>query len=227
MPVDESFDDRVRRVDPDRWLASQFITDTQARADLMVLYALDHELERAPRVASNMLVAEIRLVWWREALEEIFDYRPLRETPLVRCLADVISRRSLPPEPFMALINGRIDILGQNHLSSDQALSWTGEVAGGAAVLAAMSLDPQTDQQAARAAVGAWGLAQLCRAGLISDADHARLVAPARRAAALAARRLSPVAFPAIAYASLARPAAMSPLQTRLRLLWSVATGRL
>ena len=227
MPADESLDELIRRVDPDRWLSSRFVVDPQARADLMVIYAFDHELQRARHVASNTLVAEIRLVWWREALDEIFGDHTLRETPLVRSLAEVISRRSLPAEPFGGMISARIDSLDHSLLTPDLALSWSQEVAGGAAMLAALILDPQSDRQAARVAMVAWGLTRLYRAGLLADMDYAKLVLPARRAASNAARQFKPAAFPAIAHAALARPTAMSPLRTRLRVLWSVATGRI
>ena len=42
----EDFDALVRRVDPDRWLATRFVADPVARADLLTLYAFDHELAR-------------------------------------------------------------------------------------------------------------------------------------------------------------------------------------
>ena len=51
----------MRRVDPDRWLSSRFIADPAARADVVSLYAYDHELARAPKVTSNALMGEIRL----------------------------------------------------------------------------------------------------------------------------------------------------------------------
>ena len=78
----------MRRVDPDRWLSSRFIADPSARADVIALYAYDHELARAPRVASNPLLGEIRLTWWREALDEIYgENRPVRAHPGAQALA--------------------------------------------------------------------------------------------------------------------------------------------
>ena len=67
---DDDLDSLIRRVDPDRWLSSRFVADAAARADVIALYAYDHELARAPRVASNPLLGEIRLAWWREMLDE-------------------------------------------------------------------------------------------------------------------------------------------------------------
>jgi len=46
--MDEDLDALIRRVDPDRWLSSRFVGDPAARADLVALYALDHELARSP-----------------------------------------------------------------------------------------------------------------------------------------------------------------------------------
>ena len=37
---------------------------------VVAIYAFDHELARAPKVASNALLGEIRLTWWREVLDE-------------------------------------------------------------------------------------------------------------------------------------------------------------
>ena len=51
--MSDDLDDLIRRVDPDRWLSSRFISDERARADVIALYAYDHELARAPKVASN------------------------------------------------------------------------------------------------------------------------------------------------------------------------------
>src|ERR1700761_6769468 len=71
----------IRRVDPDRWLSSRFIADPAVRAEVVAVYAFDNELARAPRVASSALLGEMRLTWWREALEEIYEGRPVRQHP--------------------------------------------------------------------------------------------------------------------------------------------------
>src|SRR4051812_38053342 len=88
-------DAQMRRVDPDRWLSSRFIGAAEARADVIAIYAFDHELARAPRVASNPLLGEMRLTWWREALEEIFEDRPVRQHPAAQALAGAVARHRL------------------------------------------------------------------------------------------------------------------------------------
>src|SRR5215470_6718194 len=104
MSDEADLDDLVRRIDPDRWLSSRFIADPAARADVVALYAFDHELARAPKVASNALMGEIRLTWWREALDEIFEGRPVRRHPIAEALADVVARRRLERAPLEAMI---------------------------------------------------------------------------------------------------------------------------
>src|SRR3990167_10771596 len=97
--LSEDLDGLVRRVDPDRWLSSRFIADGAARADVIALYAYDYELARAPKVASNALMGEIRLTWWREALDEVFESRPVRHHPTAQALAAAAAAHGLPREP--------------------------------------------------------------------------------------------------------------------------------
>src|SRR4051812_4524072 len=107
MSEDSDLEDLVRRVDPDRWLSSRFIGDAVARADVIALYAYDHELARAPKVASNPILGEIRLTWWREALEEIFVGKPLRAHPGAQALARAVERRALPRDLLETMIDAR------------------------------------------------------------------------------------------------------------------------
>src|SRR6516165_2591981 len=103
----EDLDALVRRVDPDRWLSSRFVADADRRADVIAVYAYDHELARAPRVASNPLLGEIRLTWWREVLDEIFEGRPVRRHPTAQALAGAVRRRGLQREPLEAMVEAR------------------------------------------------------------------------------------------------------------------------
>ena len=106
--AEDDLDQLIRRVDPDRWLTSRFIADEGARADVLALYAFDHELARASRVASTQLLAEIRLTWWREALDEIFAGGPVRRHPVAEALGSLARRHGLSREPLEAMIDGQI-----------------------------------------------------------------------------------------------------------------------
>lgn len=217
--ADSDLEAQVRRLDPDRWLASRFVTDESARADLIALYAFDHELGRAPRVASNPLVGEIRLTWWREALDEAFEGRPVRKHPTALAIADAILRRSLPRAPLEAMIDARLIEVDGGPSTLEQAIAWADGVGGGAMRAAALILDPAAPEAATAAAGRAWGLGRYPQiAGTVDAAKAAR--AEARRAV----KGLSVAAFPAVL--PLAAQAPGSDLAKRLRLTWASATGR-
>src|SRR5665213_4336185 len=120
MSDDEDLDALVRRTDPDRWLASRFIADPEARADVVALYALNYELSRAAEVASQPLIGEMRLAWWREALDEIYEGRPVRRHPAALALEAVVRRRGLERSGLEALIDGRLRDLEPWPLAEDE-----------------------------------------------------------------------------------------------------------
>lgn len=220
--MSDDLDDLIRRVDPDRWLSSRFIGDAAKRADVIAIYAYDHELARAPKVASNPLLGEIRLTWWREALDEIYEGRPVRHHPTAQALADTVKRHGLPRPPLEAMIDARYRELDATPLKPKEALAWARDTGGRAAELAAMILAPGTDTGPARAAGAAWALA-----GRAADAPRlAGVSTKALGGARQAVRALNAVAFPAAAHAALAGRR-RSPVGDRLRMLVAVARGRI
>jgi len=227
----EDLDDVVRRADPERWLATRFIADRAARADVVALYAFDHQLARAWRVASNPLIAEIRLTWWREGLDEMFAGERVRAHPVAQALAAAQRRHDLPRQPLEAMIDARIECLDGPLLDRAQALVSADALGGSAARLAVMILDPHAPAEAAIAAGGVWGLVLLVREGLLDRAAASAWLPGRLVEARRDAKRLGVAAFPAVAHATLARGgqgfAEASPLLKQLRLLWAVSTGGL
>lgn len=63
-----SLGDSLRRHDPDRFLTVLF-APAERRETLITLFAFNHELARARDVASQTLLALIRLQWWRDVVE--------------------------------------------------------------------------------------------------------------------------------------------------------------
>ena len=228
--AETDLDETVRRVDPDRWLSSRFIGDDAIRADVVAIYAFDHELDRAARVTTNALTAEIRLVWWREAVEEIYAGGRVRGHPVAQALGGAVARHGLDRFCLETMIEGRIEVLESPDLSVDQATTWAAATAGAAGEVAARILDPHTPEGAARAADLIWGLSVLAREGrLPAAAARGRMLELMPRARD-AARRLQVGAFPAVAHAALARRSLRgetSELSKRVRLLWAVAAGRI
>ena len=235
MADDTDLDAQVRRADPDRWLASRFIGDIEVRSDVIALYGLNLELSRAAEVASQPLIGEMRLAWWREAVEEIFEGRTVRRHPIAQALTQAIRRRALPRAGLDALIDARLRDLEPWPLEPDEVEAYVDATAGGLMALAAMALVPEADPTAVRHAGRAWGLAGLARLGRLpagwGGAEVRGRVAEALARARSELRTLPVAAFPAVAYAALARAYArgreLPDLGKRLRLTWAVARGRI
>jgi phytoene synthase len=196
----DDLDASVRRHDPDRWLASRFIGDAQARADVIALYAFNHEIVRVAGAVSNPLMGEIRLTWWAEAIAEIYEGRAVRQHPVTLALAGAIGRHGLPREPFEAMIEARYPELDEAPVdpeaSEGSLMTLAAAVLGGG--------DPDAIRAAARAYAGQGGL---------QEAKRLLKGFPVR-------------AFPAVAYAALAHCRQSSALERRMRLTWAVLRGR-
>ncbi|WP_454715211.1 squalene/phytoene synthase family protein [Caulobacter segnis] len=237
MADTETLDDLVRRVDPDRWLASRFIGDAAARTDVIALFAMNYELARVAGGVTNALMGEIRLTWWREAMEEIAAGKTPRKHPNVEALA----ASKFDPNSLAALSEARFTDLDEGPLKDEAAvLAYVDGTAGALAVLAARRLDPSADPHAVKGAARAWGLSGLWRLKqsgrdrLPADwtqADVKRRVEDQLKAARGEVRGLPVAAFPAVAPAALARAYAagreMGELEKKARVTLAVATGKL
>ncbi len=236
MADTETLDDLVRRVDPDRWLASRFIGDAAARADVIALFGLNYELARVAGGVTNALMGEIRLTWWREAMEEIAAGKPPRKHPNVEALA----ASGFDPNALAALSEARFTDLDEGPLKDEAAvMAYVDGTAGALAVLAARRLDASADPHAVKGAARAWGLSGLWRLRqsgcdrLPADwtqADIQRRVEAQLRLARAEVKGLPVAAFPAVAPAALARAYVgtrqMGELEKKARLTLAVATGR-
>lgn len=237
MADTETLDDLVRRVDADRWLATRFIGDAAARADVIALLGLNYELARVAGGVSNALMGEIRITWWREAMEEIAAGKPPRKHPNVEALA----ASKFDPNALAALAEARFSDLDEGPLRDEAAvLAYVDSTAGALAVLAARRLDPSADPHAVKGAArafgltGLWRLKQTGRSRLPeawTQADVAARVETQLKAARAEVRGLPVAAFPAVAPAALVRPylkgREMGDLEKKARLTFAVATGKL
>ena len=79
----------VQRADPDRFLATM-AAPLAARPALFALYAFNVEVARAPWVTQEAMIAEMRLQWWRDALEEIAKGDGVRAHEVTQPLAEVL-----------------------------------------------------------------------------------------------------------------------------------------
>lgn len=239
QPDLDDVDAAVRRADPDRWRASLFITDLDARADVIAIYAVNRELAHIVDTVREPFVGEIRLAWWREAVDGVFAGEEPRPHPVVRRLAVAVSRRGLDRTPIDRLIEARSDDLEPRPFADEAALNAYIEATAGAIMTLAACVLGAADAPAVAPAARAWALAGLQRNRQADLADRlprgwsvdivrarvAQALAEARKAAAVPVE-----AFPAIAYAALAKAYAggrtPSELEKRLRLTGAVLTGR-
>jgi len=127
----------LRRGDPERWRAAM-TAPAGLRAGLMALYAFNLEIARAPWVASEFLIAQIRLQWWADAVAEIYDGCEVRRHTVTQPLAMVIRARDLPRNLFEQTIEVRLSDADPVHPADADALrDYIDRTAGHMAVLAA------------------------------------------------------------------------------------------
>ena len=76
----------VRTGDPDRFRTALFATP-EAREHLFALYAFNLEIAKIAPMVSEPMLGEIRLQWWREALDQIYGDGPVRAHEVTTPLA--------------------------------------------------------------------------------------------------------------------------------------------
>ncbi|HEY2662678.1 MAG TPA: squalene/phytoene synthase family protein [Caulobacteraceae bacterium] len=237
MDIADTLDAQVRRADPDRWLASRFVADETARADLIALYSFDHELARVPQVTHEPMMAEIRLTWWREGVDEIFAGKPARGHPTLSALGVAVARRNLAAGPLEAMIEARFAGIAREPFTDEAALEAYADGIAGAPLALALAILGHGDSSPLRPAALALILATLL------GHDPSRLppdwtVEMARErglralgSARMAARSVAVEAFPAVAHLTLVgsrlKGRAPGELESRARLTWATLTGRL
>lgn len=94
--------DALREHDPDRF-GICLLAPTGARPRLLTLYALNLELARAPLASNEGLIAEMRVQWWIEKLEDLAEGR-LESHELISPLFEAWGPRAAA---FAALAEGR------------------------------------------------------------------------------------------------------------------------
>ncbi|NNE79665.1 MAG: squalene/phytoene synthase family protein [Silicimonas sp.] len=83
--------DIVAKGDPDRFMAAM-AAPVAARSVLFPLYAFNVEVARAPWVASEPMIGEMRLQWWRDVLEEISEGKNVRRHEVATPLSNVLDK---------------------------------------------------------------------------------------------------------------------------------------
>jgi 15-cis-phytoene synthase len=79
----------VEKGDPDRFAATM-AAPVDMRRVLFPLYAFNLEIARAPWMSNEPLIAEMRLQWWHDVLEEIAAGGPVRRHEVATPLSQVL-----------------------------------------------------------------------------------------------------------------------------------------
>ena len=174
----------LRRHDHDRFLTCLF-APAERREALYALYAFNLEIARSAEVVSEAMIGQIRLQWWRDALEEIYNGTP-RQHQVVEPLAEAIGLHGLTRAHFARLIDGREFDLDPAPPESLSALEDYAEATGASLVWLALEVLGANDgvemgetiHQAGRSVGLAWALTGLLRA-VPFHARQKRLYLPA------------------------------------------------
>jgi phytoene/squalene synthetase len=153
--------DLVRRADPDRFMATM-AAPVSARAVLFPLYALNVEVARAPWVTQEPMIAEMRLQWWRDAVEEIAQGGPVRRHEVVTPVSEILSP-DLARGMDAMIAARRWDIYKGPFEDADHFAAYIDETSGTLSWVTARSLG-EADEQVVRDFGYAAGLANWLRA---------------------------------------------------------------
>jgi phytoene synthase len=146
----------VRRHDPDRFLTALFAPEDR-RPALFALYAFNHELARAREVASEPMLALIRLQWWREVVQGA-ERRHEVATPL----SQAIAAGALDRGDLLALVAARETEAEPSIPTLDAWRDFLLAGAGGLAVAAGRLLGA-TEPERLRPLGAAYGVAGMLR----------------------------------------------------------------
>lgn len=119
----------VKSGDQPRYLTALFAPH-EVRSHLLALYAFNLEIAKTREAVSEPMIGEIRLQWWREALDGIAAGTP-REHPVVLALRDIPNFTKIQSE-LLAVIDARVDDLYAEGPKNFGALKAYIEGAGGA-----------------------------------------------------------------------------------------------
>lgn len=157
----------LRRHDPDRLLTALF-ADADRREGLFALYAFNLEVARTREMVSEPMLGQMRLQWWREAIEGIYAGRARRHY-VIDPLAAAVARHGLARELFDRIIDAREQDMEREgprtvaELTDYAAASSASLVQLALQLLAEAELSPQAAEQGHHVGV-AWALTGLLRA---------------------------------------------------------------
>lgn len=143
------------------------MSPASARRGVVALLAWNIEIAKIGEVASEEMVGLIRFQWWRDALDEIYDSKPLRQHAVVLELAETIRAHDLPKEMFMDVLAAREADLDKTPFATLEAMDAYSCSTGGTLEkiwLRILGVDDKHAAEAAEHVGAAWALIGSLRA---------------------------------------------------------------
>lgn len=152
----------VERGDPDRFLAVM-AAPVDARRVLFPLYAFNVEISRAPWVTQEPLLAEMRLQWWVDALDEIQSGGPVRKHEVTDPLAELLTPQTA--QMLQTCIEARRrDAHRQAFTKHEDLRAYVRDTAGMLQQVAVRTMECEAQEEKAQSVGNALGLANYLRA---------------------------------------------------------------
>jgi len=243
----------VERSDPDRFRVAM-AAPPPAREILFPLYAFNLEVARAPWRTRESMIAEMRLQWWRDVVEEAAAGGAPKAHEVAGPLGALLNAKRLDPAPLDALVEARRRDIDAEPFAPQDLRPYLEGTAGNLLWASASALGEPGDKRPATLQAGfASGLATWLLAlpelksrgrGLSPESPEAIRALAADGLAALAEARRTRFGsgIPALRAASLAAPILKTAHRDpeaaiqgrldlpegrkRLRLLWLALRGR-
>jgi phytoene synthase len=149
--------------DPDRRLSALF-APAAVRQRLLALYAFNYEISRIGDSTSESLIAEMKLTWWRDAIEDLYATPPVvRRHDVTEALS--LLTELLDKDELLSLIKARFDDVSARPFATfDDVLDYVDQTAGQVIRLALAVSEADADHEQVIEAGRAWGLTGLLRA---------------------------------------------------------------
>lgn len=136
---------QVKQHDYDRFMVTLF-APAEIREDLFALYAFNHEVAKIREAVSEPMLGEIRLQWWRESIDGIYEDNP-RNHEVVLPLSATIKRSGIAKDRFMAIIDARqADIYDENPKTLKEFEDYLGNTSGNLMRLAALMIGERDEK---------------------------------------------------------------------------------
>ena len=97
--------------DKDRFLVAMTAPEL-VRESLFALLAFNHEIAKTRESVSEIMLGQIRLQWWREAVEECFEGTPRRHE-VVQPLHEAVAHHQLSRDLLDRMIDAREQDIGK------------------------------------------------------------------------------------------------------------------